>query len=70
MQVLFQSENNQRDIVDVAVKGTRNVLESVAKDKSVKRVVITSSTAGVPFSTLDIELVYCTINRYTAPMRC
>lgn len=35
--------------VDPALKGTRNVLGAVAKNRdSVKRVVLTSSCAGVP----------------------
>lgn len=37
----------QRDLVDPAVKGTRNVLDAVNKTKSVKRVVLTSSFAAV-----------------------
>ncbi|MDA3930879.1 MAG: NAD-dependent epimerase/dehydratase family protein [Prolixibacteraceae bacterium] len=37
----------QRDLVDPAVNGTRNVLSSVNKTKSVKRVVLTSSCAAI-----------------------
>ncbi len=37
----------QKDLVDPALKGTRNVLESVNKTESVKRVVLTSSCAAV-----------------------
>lgn len=41
-------EDPQRDLVDPAVNGTKNVLSSVAKNKStVKRVVLTSSFASV-----------------------
>lgn len=37
----------QRDLVDPAVKGTRNVVQAAAKSKdTVKRVVVTSSFAG------------------------
>lgn len=36
----------QKELVDPAVKGTLNVLSSVAKAKSVKRVVLTSSIVG------------------------
>lgn len=36
----------QKQLVDPAVKGTLNVLGSVAKSKSVKRVVLTSSVVG------------------------
>lgn len=37
----------QRDLVDPAVKGTRNVLESVEATTSVRRVVLTSSCAVI-----------------------
>ena len=37
----------QKDLVDPALKGTGNVLESVNKTESVKRVVLTSSCAAV-----------------------
>ena len=37
----------QRDLVDPAVKGTRNVLESVNQTPSVRRVVLTSSCASI-----------------------
>lgn len=37
----------QKDLVDPALKGTQNVLESVNKTLSVKRVVLTSSCAAV-----------------------
>ena len=40
-------EDGQRDLVDPAVKGTKNVLSAVAKSlDTVKRVVLTSSFAG------------------------
>lgn len=43
-------EDGQRDLVDPAVKGTKNVLSAVAKSlDSVKRVVLTSSFAGKDF---------------------
>ena len=42
-------EDGQRDLVDPAVKGTKNVLSAVAKSlDTVKRVVLTSSFAGAP----------------------
>ena len=42
-----QVEDGQRDLVDPAVNGTKNVLSAVAKSlDSVKRVVLTSSFAG------------------------
>jgi len=37
----------QKDLVDPAVKGTVNVLQSCARQKTVKRVVVTSSMAAV-----------------------
>lgn len=38
----------QRDLVDPAVKGTKNILSAVAKSKdTIKRVVLTSSFAAV-----------------------
>lgn len=46
---IIEVEDTQRDLIDPAVKGTRNVLAAAAKAKtSVKRVVLTSSVAGVP----------------------
>jgi len=38
-------------LIDPALKGTLNVLKSVAKSTSVKRVVLTSSNAAVSFNT-------------------
>lgn len=40
----------QTDLIDPAVKGTLNVLESCAKVPSIKRVVLTSSMASVIFN--------------------
>lgn len=41
-------ENPQRDLIDPALLGTRNVLTSVAKHKDqIKRVILTSSVAAV-----------------------
>ena len=37
----------QRDLIDPAVKGTRNVLEEVNRTESVRRVVLTSSCAAI-----------------------
>lgn len=44
----------QRDLVDPAVKGTRNVLETANATKSVKRVVLTSSCASIYGDSQDI----------------
>jgi len=46
----FQMENikdPQKELVDPALKGTKNVLESVNKTNTVKRVVLTSSCASI-----------------------
>ncbi|XP_074335768.1 phenylacetaldehyde reductase-like isoform X2 [Apium graveolens] len=45
--VIFSSSNPQEDLVEPAVKGTLNVLQSCTKVPSVKRVVVTSSMASV-----------------------
>ncbi|MCU4414804.1 aldehyde reductase [Acinetobacter sp. WU_MDCI_Axc73] len=44
-----------KDIIDPAVKGTQNVLESVNRTTSVKRVVVTSSIAAVCGDAIEIE---------------
>ena len=45
---IIKVEDTQRDLIDPAVKGTRNVLAAAAKAKaSVQRVVLTSSVAGL-----------------------
>ncbi|RYR69608.1 hypothetical protein Ahy_A03g016167 isoform B [Arachis hypogaea] len=43
--VLFTVKDPQAELIDPAIKGTINVLESCAKSASVKRVVLTSSFA-------------------------
>ncbi|ALO17168.1 UDP-glucose 4-epimerase [Salinivirga cyanobacteriivorans] len=48
-------KNAQRDLIEPAVVGTRNVLESVNKAKSVKRVVLTSSVVAIYGDAIDIE---------------
>lgn len=46
---IIEVEDTQRELIDPAVQGTRNVLAAAAKAKtSVKRFVLTSSVAGVP----------------------
>lgn len=47
-------EDKQRDLIDPAVKGTANVLESANRCESVKRVVITGSTAAIYGDNADI----------------
>jgi nucleoside-diphosphate-sugar epimerase len=45
--------NAQRDLVDPAVKGTKNVLETANGVPSVRRVVVTSSCASIYGDTID-----------------
>lgn len=45
--IILGSDDPQAEVIDPAVKGTLNVLASCAKAPSVKRVVLTSSTAAV-----------------------
>ena len=46
-------EDPQRDLIDPAVKGTRNVLEEVNRTESVRRVVLTSSCAAIYTDAID-----------------
>jgi dihydroflavonol-4-reductase len=50
-------KNNQTDLVDPALNGTRNVLESINETASVKRVVLTSSVASVYGDNKDAESI-------------
>ncbi|MQL25170.1 NAD-dependent epimerase/dehydratase family protein, partial [Escherichia coli] len=57
--VSFSPSATKAELVDPAVKGTLNVLGSCARTPSVKRVVVTSSTASVmykpnPISPIDV----------------
>jgi len=45
----------QKDLIDPAVKGTQNVLESANQTPSVKRVVVTSSCAAIYTDAIDCE---------------
>ncbi len=45
--VRLRADDPQRDIVDVALDGTRNVFDAIDQAPSVKRVVVTSSIAAV-----------------------
>lgn len=45
----------QRDLVDPAVQGTRNVLETAIQTPSVKRVVVTSSCAAIYGDNSDLQ---------------
>ena len=45
--VILAAPDPQKQIIDVAVKGTQNVLDSVARTPSIRRIVMTSSIAAV-----------------------
>ncbi len=45
--VILAAPDPQKQIIDVAVKGTQNVLDSVARTSSVRRIVMTSSIAAI-----------------------
>lgn len=45
----------QKELIDPAVKGTRNVLEQACKTYSVKRVVLTSSCAAIYTDCTDLQ---------------
>ncbi len=51
---IIQTKNPQKDLVDPALKGTQNVLESVNRTDSVKRVVLTSSCASIYGDSKDL----------------
>lgn len=46
-------QDPQKDLIDPAVKGTQNVLETANKVSSVKRVVVTSSCAAIYTDAID-----------------
>ncbi len=48
-------KNAQKELVEPALEGTRNVLESVNATESVKRVVLTSSVAAIYGDAIDIQ---------------
>lgn len=48
-------EDPQRDLVDPALEGTRNVLESATRTPSVTRVVLTSSCAAIYGDNIDVS---------------
>jgi len=51
---LLEIKDAQKELVDPALKGTRNVLDSVNKVDSVKKVVLTSSCAAIYGDTIDL----------------
>lgn len=48
-------KNPQRDLIDPAVKGTQNVLETANQTQTVKRVVLTSSCAAIYTDAVDCK---------------
>ncbi|MBN2614900.1 MAG: aldehyde reductase [Bacteroidales bacterium] len=51
----LEVKDPQKDLVDPAVMGTKNVLEQANKTESVKRVVVTSSCAAIYCDCTDLE---------------
>ncbi|MEM6295017.1 MAG: aldehyde reductase [Myxococcota bacterium] len=56
--VRLRADDPQRDIVDVAVEGTKNVFDSIDAAPEVKRVVVTSSIAAVIDDALPVSHVH------------
>lgn len=48
------TKDPQKELIDPALKGTRNVLETANKVSSVKRVVVTSSCAAIYGDSIDV----------------
>ncbi|KAK6164132.1 hypothetical protein DH2020_000996 [Rehmannia glutinosa] len=77
----FDCKDPQAELIDPALKGTLNVLGSVAKTPSVKRVVLTSSEAAVCFNGTPLtpdtvidetwwsDPDYCRKNQFDQPKR-
>lgn len=51
----LEVKSPQKDLIDPAVKGTANVLESANRIESVKRVVLTSSCAAIYTDAMDTQ---------------
>ena len=49
----LDAKDPQKELIDPALNGTRNVLDSVNKSGSVKRVILTSSVAAIYGDTID-----------------
>lgn len=52
---IMKVKNAQRDLIDPALKGTRNVLASANNTETVKRVVVTSSCAAIYGDPIDLN---------------
>ncbi len=48
-------EDAQKDLIDPALKGTRNVLNAATKSSTVKKVILTSSVAAVHGDNIDMK---------------
>lgn len=56
----IEVEDPHRDLIDPAVKGTENVLQSVIKHKkTVQRTVVTSSVAGQHTAFQPVTCSHC-----------
>lgn len=53
--VIMGIKDAQKELVDPAVNGTRNVLEAANRSESVKRVVLTSSVVSIYGDAIDIK---------------
>lgn len=51
---ILNVKNNIKDLIEPALHGTRNVLDSTNKTESVKRVVVTSSCAAIYGDAIDL----------------
>ncbi len=54
---LYKFNDAQKDLINPAVEGTKNVLDSVNRIKTVKKVIITSSCAAIYGDHIDIQSV-------------
>ncbi len=52
---IISVDNPQKELIEPALQGTRNVLEQANKSESVKRVVLTSSCAAIYGDNIDIK---------------
>lgn len=51
---MLQVRDNQRDLIDPALEGTRNILQCACSKATVQRVILTSSVAAVMGDTADL----------------
>ena len=53
----LDSKDAQKELIEPALEGTKNILNSVNETESVKRVVLTSSVAAIYGDTIDSKMV-------------